>query len=57
PNSGACLVWDIVCLVVTMHDSVMIPLLSAFDLEPSLGLDVLAAASGVVWLLDLLFTF
>ncbi|CAJ1446609.1 unnamed protein product, partial [Effrenium voratum] len=57
PNSALCLIWDVVCLLATMHDSVMIPLLSAFEIDPSGWPEIMAAVSGAVWLLDVFLAF
>lgn len=52
-----CLFWDIACLLATMHDSVMIPLLSSFDIDPVGAPNAMAKTSGIIWLCDMLVSF
>ncbi|CAE6973369.1 unnamed protein product [Symbiodinium natans] len=58
PNGYFCLFWDIVCTVAIAHDTVMIPLLSAFPLIQQEGLpEILEAVSGCVWMVDIVVSF
>lgn len=58
PSSFRCLVWDLVCGVAIIYDTIMVPLFSAFPLDTSLpGLQTIEATSLAIWLLDMIASF
>jgi len=57
PNGFFCIFWDIVCTVAIAHDTVMIPLLSAFSINQAGVPEILEAVSGCVWMTDILISF
>ncbi|CAK9024602.1 Potassium channel AKT2, partial [Durusdinium trenchii] len=58
PDSFLLVVWDIICGMTMLHDSVMIPLLTAFDVQHGSGiLYGFALVSAVIWCLDMNISF
>lgn len=57
PDSFLCVLWDIICGIMMLHDSVMIPLLTAFDVQQTGAVYGFALVSAVVWCLDMNISF
>ncbi|CAK9074101.1 unnamed protein product [Durusdinium trenchii] len=57
PSSLRCLMWDIVCFIAIVYDTIMVPLFSAFPIDTTLALQILETSSTVVWVIDMFATF
>jgi len=57
PDSIACILWDFICAAAMLHDSVMIPLLSSFDIESTGIVLSFSLASALVWAWDFILSF
>lgn len=57
PSSLQCLIWDVVCSVTIVHDTIMIPLLTAFPLRSEGVVESLELTSCIVWIIDIVVTF